>query len=71
MPSQTNITPITSPIPRRRSPLLTHPAFDGQDLKLCLASTLSTKDKSPYTFIMRDLDSDNDYAPPAPPPPSP
>ncbi|KAK2625014.1 hypothetical protein QTJ16_005383 [Diplocarpon rosae] len=71
MSSQTNPTPITSPIPRRRSPLLTHHAFAGQDLNLCLTSSLSTKAKSPYTFIMRDIDIDNDYAPPAPPPPSP
>ncbi|XMA07451.1 hypothetical protein WAI453_000242 [Rhynchosporium graminicola] len=30
---------------------------------------LSTKAQSPYTFVTRDIE--NDYAPPAPPPPSP
>jgi len=64
MPSQTP-TPIALPVPRRRlSPLLTNTSF-GQDVTLCLANTLNSKTKSPYT------PDENDYAPPAPPPPSP
>jgi len=61
MPSQTTTT-LASPIPRRRSPLLS-------DLSLSLSNTLSNKAKSPYTFILRE--NGNDYSPPAPPPPSP
>ncbi|CZS92376.1 uncharacterized protein RAG0_11351 [Rhynchosporium agropyri] len=67
MPSQTP-TQITTPIPRRRSPLLNNSSF-GQKQDLCLTSYLSTKAQSPYTFVTRDIE--NDYAPPAPPPPSP
>lgn len=67
MPSQTP-TPIALPIPRRRSPLLSHPSF-VQDIPLCLSSTLDLKAKAPYTFI--DRAGQNDYSPPAPPPPSP
>ena len=64
MPSQTP-TPIALPVPRRRlSPLLTNTSF-GQDVTLCLANTLNSKTKSPYML------DENDYAPPAPPPPSP
>ncbi|KAG4419164.1 hypothetical protein IFR04_007665 [Cadophora malorum] len=68
MPSQTP-TPLTTPIPRRRSPLLTNTSFGQQDISLCLTSTLNSKAQSPYTFITRD--NENDYSPPAPPPPSP
>jgi hypothetical protein len=67
MPSQTP-TPIALPVPRRRSPLLTNPSL-GQDITLSLSTTLNMKAKSPYMFISR-MD-ENDYAPPAPPPPSP
>ncbi|RDL37607.1 Uncharacterized protein BP5553_05040 [Venustampulla echinocandica] len=66
MPSQAK-TPI-APIPRRRSPILTNPTF-GQDISLSLSINLNSKAKSPYTFINR-MD-ENDYSPPAPPPPSP
>ena len=64
MPSQTP-TPLTTPIPRRRSPLLTNTSFGQQDISLCLTSTLNSKAQSPYTFITRD--NENDYSPPAPP----
>ncbi|KUJ15752.1 uncharacterized protein LY89DRAFT_587210 [Mollisia scopiformis] len=67
MPSQTSTT-LASPIPRRRSPLLTNSTF-GRDVSLCLSNTLNMKAKSPYTFILRE--NENDYSPPAPPPPSP
>ncbi|KAG0652073.1 hypothetical protein D0Z07_1177 [Hyphodiscus hymeniophilus] len=64
MPSQIP-TPIALPVPRRRpSPLLNNPSF-GQDVTLCLANTLNSKAKMPYML------DENDYAPPAPPPPSP
>lgn len=68
MPSQKTPTPIALPIPRRRSPLLTNQTF-GQDVTLYLSNTFNTMAKSPYTFITRDCE--NDYTPPAPPPPSP
>lgn len=67
MPSQTP-TLIALPIPRRRSPILASPIL-GQDDALYLTTTLTTSAKSPYTFITRF--DQNDYAPPAPPPPSP
>ena len=67
MPSQAP-TPIALPIPRRRSPLLSNSSF-GQDIPLCLSTTLDMKAKSPYTFV--DRAGENDYSPPAPPPPSP
>ncbi|KAI9048585.1 hypothetical protein LZ554_007418 [Drepanopeziza brunnea f. sp. 'monogermtubi'] len=67
MPTQTP-TPITTPIPRRRSPLLTNSAFGHEDINY-LSTSLSMKAKSPYIFVTRD--NQNDYFPPAPPPPSP
>ncbi|CAG8949926.1 hypothetical protein HYFRA_00004256 [Hymenoscyphus fraxineus] len=67
MPSQTS-TPIAHPIPRRHSPVLANASF-GQDINLYLSSSLNSKAKSPYTFISRM--GENDYSPPAPPPPSP
>lgn len=67
MTSQTP-TPIAHPIPRRRSPLLANPP-PAQNLPLYLSTTLNMKAQSPYTFIHRA--GENDYAPPAPPPPSP
>lgn len=67
MPSQAQ-TPLAIPIPRRRSPLLTNPDL-GHDLTLCLSRTLNGKAKEPYLFISRA--PENEYAPPAPPPPSP
>ncbi|KAH8756179.1 hypothetical protein BGZ57DRAFT_31619 [Hyaloscypha finlandica] len=67
MPSQTP-TPIALPVPRRRSPLLTNTSL-GQDVSLFLTNTLNSKAKAPYNFISR-MD-ENDYSPPAPPPPSP
>ncbi|PMD25365.1 hypothetical protein NA56DRAFT_433163 [Hyaloscypha hepaticicola] len=69
MPSQTP-TPIALPVPRRRSPLLTNASLgQPQDVSLFLSNTLSSKAKAPYNFISR-ID-ENDYSPPAPPPPSP
>ncbi|KAH6713167.1 hypothetical protein BKA61DRAFT_675415 [Leptodontidium sp. MPI-SDFR-AT-0119] len=50
MPSQTP-TPLTTPIPRRRSPLLTNTSFGQQEISLCLTTTLSTKAQSPYTPV--------------------
>jgi hypothetical protein len=67
MPSQTP-TPIALPVPRRRSPLLVNASL-GQDVSLFLSNTLNSKAKAPYNFISR-ID-ENDYSPPAPPPPSP
>ncbi|KAG9239546.1 hypothetical protein BJ875DRAFT_83201 [Amylocarpus encephaloides] len=64
MPSQVS-TPVAHPIPRRRSPLLANPP----DLNLSLSASLNSKAKSPYTFVSR-MD-ENDYHPPAAPPPSP
>jgi hypothetical protein len=65
MPSQITSPQIALPIPRRRSPLLTNESF-GQDLSLLFSNT---KTKSAFTLATRD--HENDYAPPAPPPPSP
>jgi hypothetical protein len=60
-------THIAQPSPlspaRRMSPLLTSNTL-GRDL--CLTLDVKTK---PYTFVPRTYE--NDYAPPAPPPPSP
>merc|ERR1711977_209690 len=67
--------PITLPIlhqikmPSQTPTPLTTPSFGQQDISLCLTSTLNSKAQSPYTFITRD--NENDYSPPAPPPPSP
>lgn len=68
MPTQQTHLAIAAPSPmtpsRRLSPLLTSPtAFDRE---VCLS--LDAKNK-PYAFIPRMYE--NDYAPPAPPPPSP
>jgi hypothetical protein len=64
MPSPQTHIAVAQPSPTRRmSPLLTSNTL-GRDV--CL--TLDTKNK-PYAFVPRMYE--NDYAPPAPPPPSP
>lgn len=67
MPSPQTHIAVAQPSPlstaRRMSPLLTSNTL-GRDV--CLS--LDTKNK-PYTFVPRMYE--NDYAPPAPPPPSP
>jgi len=72
MPTQT-ATSIAHPIPRRRLSILTSSTLGQQqqdaNLSLSLSTTLNTKAMAPYTFISRV--DENDYAPPAPPPPSP
>jgi hypothetical protein len=66
MPSQTP-TPIDLPVPCGRS-LLTNTSL-SQYVNLCLSQSLDSKAKSPYTFVSPF--EENDYSPPAPPPPSP
>lgn len=67
MPSQTT-TLIAVPVPRRQSPILTSAAL-GQDETLYLTNSLNLKSNPSYTLITRF--DQNDYYPPAPPPPSP
>ncbi|PQE04795.1 hypothetical protein CJF32_00001504 [Rutstroemia sp. NJR-2017a WRK4] len=66
MPSQTSTATMAVPTPRRGlSPLLTSSTF-SQDVSFYLdTAKANTKGKTPYMF------NENEYAPPAPPPPSP
>ncbi|APA11934.1 hypothetical protein SS1G_05477 [Sclerotinia sclerotiorum 1980 UF-70] len=67
MPSQSSTTTMAVPVPRRRlSPLLTSSTF-GEDVSFHLDTFKANdaKNKTQYTF------HENEYAPPAPPPPSP
>ncbi|KAF7954580.1 hypothetical protein EAE96_005700 [Botrytis aclada] len=66
MPSQSSTTTMAVPVPRRRlSPLLTSSTF-GEDVSFYLDTVkTNSKNKTPYIF------HENEYAPPAPPPPSP
>ncbi|KAL3424576.1 hypothetical protein PVAG01_03857 [Phlyctema vagabunda] len=66
MPSQTS-TPLALPIPRKRLSLLTSSTL-GQDVSLYLNQKVT---KSPYGYTIVERVTEDEYHPPAPPPPSP